>query len=58
MCVVTFKDGVSIELHDDCTIDVIDYGNGEDVNLVIADLWLEDDSLVFESINKRLGGCL
>lgn len=56
MCLITFKDGVSIELHEDCTIDVIDLSLTDvEFNTIVC---LGNDVQIFNAVNNRLGGCL
>ena len=57
MCFITFKDGVVIELHEDCTFDVVELSR-TDVNFnyyaSVSDKRVE----LFNSVNNRLGGVL
>lgn len=56
MCVITFKDGASVELHDDGTIDILDLSLTDvEFNTIVV---LGDDVKVFNAVNNRLGGCL
>lgn len=57
MCLISFKDGVVIELHEDCTFDVVELSR-TDVNFnyyaSVSDKRVE----LFNSVNNRLGGVL
>lgn len=56
MCLISFKDGVVIELHENLSIDVIRMSrtNAEFNNHVFE----HDEVKIFNEINNRLGGCL
>lgn len=56
MCLIHFKDGVVIDLHEDCTVDVVRMSRTdiEFNNHVFA----HDEIKIFNAINNRLGGCL
>ena len=56
MCIITFKDEASVELHEDGTIDVISLSNS-DVNFNVASI-VGSDVEIFNMVNNRLGGCL
>ena len=57
MCLISFKDGVVIELHEDCTFDVVELSR-TDVNFnyyaSVSDKGVE----LFNYVNNRLGGVL
>ncbi len=56
MCLISFKDGVVIELHDDCTFDVVELSTTDvEFNTVYG---IGDEVRVFNFINDRLGGAL
>lgn len=56
MCLISFKDGVVIELHDDCTFDVVELSATDvEFNTVYG---IGDEVRVFNFINDRLGGAL
>ena len=57
MCIITFKDGVVVDLHEDCTVDIVEFGTTDDVELVLAILNSEYEKY-FNIINERLGGIL
>lgn len=56
MCLINFKDGVIIDLHEDCTVDVIRMSRTdiEFNNHVFA----HDEIKIFNAINNRLNGVL
>ena len=56
MYLITFEDGVAIELHDDCTFDVVGLSYTDvEFNTVYG---MGDEVRIFNSINNRLGGVL
>lgn len=56
MCLIKFNDGVVIELHDDCTFDVVGLSRTDvEFNTVCG---MGDEVRVFNFINNRLGGAL
>lgn len=56
MCFITFKDGVVIELHEDCSFDVVELSTTDvEFNTVYG---IGDEVRVFNFINNRLGGVL
>lgn len=56
MCLIEFNDGVVIELHDDCTFDVVGLSRTDvEFNTVCG---MGDKVRVFNFINNRLGGAL
>ena len=56
MCFITFEDGVVIELHDDCTFDVVELSRTDiEFNTVYG---MRDEGRIFNAINNRLGGVL
>ena len=56
MCLIEFNDGVVIELHDDCTFDVVGLSRTDvEFNTVYG---MGDEVRVFNFINNRLGGAL
>lgn len=56
MYLVEFRDGVVIELHDDCTFDVVGLSRTDvEFNTVCG---IGDRVKIFNSINNRLGGIL
>lgn len=56
MCLIEFNDGVVIELHDDCTFDVVELSRTDvEFNTVYG---IGDEVRVFNFINNRLGGAL
>ena len=56
MYLIEFNDGVVIELHDDCTIDVIELSRTDvEFNTVCG---MGDKVKIFNSIDNRLGGVL
>ena len=57
MCFITFKDGVVIELHEDCTFDVVELSR-TDVNFNYFASVSNKESELFDSVNNRLGGVL
>ena len=69
MVLITFKDGVVVELHEDMTFDIVECGDVDtDFNFhyamslstqasFINDVSLHEEAL-FDNINKRLGGVL
>lgn len=56
MCIITFKDEASVELHEDGTIDVISLSTN-DIDFNVASI-TESDVEIFNIVNNRLGGCL
>ena len=57
MVLITFKDGVVIELHDDCTFDVIELSRTDVMFNYYASVSGKEVEL-FNTINNRLGGVL
>ena len=56
MYLIEFEDGVVIELHDDCTFDVVGLSLTDvEFNTVCG---MGDRVKIFNSINNRLGGIL
>lgn len=56
MYLIEFSDGVVIELHDDCTFDVVGLSRTDvEFNTVYG---MGDEVRVFNFINNRLGGAL
>lgn len=56
MCIITFRDGASVELHEDMTIQIMSLSE-EDVEFnTIATIG--NDVQIFNMVNNRLGGCL
>ena len=56
MYLIEFNDGVVIELHDDCTFDVVELSRTDvEFNTVYG---IGDEVRVFNFINNRLGGAL
>ena len=56
MYLIEFSDGVVIELHDDCTFDVVGLSRTDvEFNTVCG---MRDEVRVFNFINNRLGGAL
>lgn len=54
MILISFNDGVTVELHEDLSIEVLSESL-EDVEFNIS---IEDETRVFNAINNRLGGIL
>lgn len=57
MCFITFKDGVVIELHEDCTFDVVELSR-TDVSFNYFASVSGKEAELFNSVNDRLGGVL
>lgn len=57
MCLISFKDGVVIELHEDCTFDVVELSR-TDVSFNYFASVSNKEAELFNSINDRLGGIL
>lgn len=57
MIKVTFKDGASIELHEDLSIDVVELSK-TDVEFNYFASVSNKETELFNSVNKRLGGIL
>lgn len=56
MYLVEFRDGVVIELHDDCIFDVVELSRTDaEFNTVCG---MGDKVKIFNSIDNRLGGVL
>ena len=56
MCLISFKDGVIIELHEDGKIDVVELSRTDiEFNTIYG---LGDKGRIFNAINNRLGGVL
>ena len=56
MCLIEFRDGVVIELHGDCTFDVVELSRTDvEFNTVCG---MGDKVKIFNSIDNRLGGVL
>lgn len=56
MVLISFKDGVSIELHDDCTFDVVELSTTDIEFNTVCDV--NDEVRIFNLVNNRLGGVL
>lgn len=57
MCLISFKDGAVIELHEDCTFDVVELSR-TDVNFNYFASVSNKEVELFNSVNNRLGGVL
>ena len=57
MVKITFKDGVSIELHDDLSFDVVELSR-TDVEFNYFASVSNKQAELFNSVNNRLGGVL
>lgn len=57
MCLISFKDGASIELHDDMSIDVVELSR-YDVNFNYFASVSGKEVELFNLVNRRLGGVL
>lgn len=57
MVLISFKDGVSIELHEDLTFDVVELSRTDVTFNYFASVSGKEVEL-FNSINNRLGGVL
>lgn len=66
MTIITFKDGVSVKLHEDGSLDFLEASNSDvDFNFHFAMAMSENFSdnerhidMLFKKINRRLGGVL
>ena len=57
MCLISFKDGVVIELYEDCTFDVVELSR-TDVSFNYFASVSDKETELFNSVNNRLGGVL
>ena len=57
MTIVSFKDGVVIELHEDCTFDVVELSQTDVTFNYYASVSGKEIEL-FNLVNNRLGGAL
>ena len=57
MVKITFKDGASIELHEDLSFDVVELSR-TDVNFNYFASVSNKETELFNSVNNRLGGIL
>lgn len=57
MCLISFKDGVVIELHEDCTFDVVELSR-TDVSFNYYASVSNKEVELFNYINNRLDGVL
>lgn len=57
MVLISFKDGAVIELHEDCTFDVVELSQTDVMFNYYASVSGKEAEL-FNTVNKRLGGVL
>ena len=54
---IKFKDGVVVELHEDCTFDIVELSRSDVEFNFLASVSDKEDEL-FNAVNNRLGGVL
>lgn len=54
---IEFKDGVVVELHEDCTFDIVELSRSDVEFNFLASVSDKEDEL-FNAVNNRLGGVL
>jgi hypothetical protein len=54
---IEFKDGVVVELHEDCTFDIVELSRSDVEFNFLASVSDKEDEL-FNAVNSRLGGVL
>ena len=57
MVLISFKDGAVIELHEDCTFDVVELSQTDVMFNYYASVSGKETEL-FNTVNRRLGGVL